>query len=155
VLDEQLLTEAVDTALDLHAGEATKDPLPALEAEMRRVTQERDRYVAAVGSGGSIDALVEALRQREATLQGLEARRAVLRTQRRQAPAIDRARVRRELLSLAANWRHVLTGDAEHARPIVTMLLDGRVTFKPAGAKRWELHGTGTLSGLFQREVFL
>jgi len=34
-------------------------------------------------------------------------------------------------------------------------LLEGRVTITPTGRpKQWELQGTGTLTGLFSREIF-
>jgi len=155
VLDADMIKEAIDGALDLVATENVVDPMPALEAEIRTVEQERDRFVAAVAAGGSLDVLLGALKQREATLKGLEARRWELRSRRRQTPATDRVKVRRELLALSDDWRRVLVGEPEHARPILTTLLDGRVTFTPTGRpKHWEMHGTGTLSGLFSREIF-
>jgi hypothetical protein len=84
----------------------------------------------------------------------LEARRVELRSARRQTPAIDRVKVRRDLLALATDWRRLLLGEPEHARPILRTLLDGRVTFTPTGKpKHWELQGTGKLSGLFSREI--
>ena len=56
----------------------------------------------------------------------------------------------RNFLALAHSWRHVLTQEPLHARPILSKLLVGRVTFTPlAEPRRWELSGRGTLSGLF------
>jgi hypothetical protein len=68
--------------------------------------------------------------------------------------ASDAARVRGELIDLAGSWRHVLADDPTHARPIVSSLLKGRVTFTPMAAKRWTLRGEGTLCGLFSSETF-
>jgi hypothetical protein len=41
-----------------------------------------------------------------------------------------------------------------HARPIVSALLKGRVTFTPMEtAKRWTLRGEGSIVGLFERAI--
>jgi len=71
VLDLDIVATVVDGALDLISTESEVDPLPALDAEIQRVEQERDRLVAAVLSGAAVEALVGALRQREATLKTL------------------------------------------------------------------------------------
>ena len=66
------------------------------------------------------------------------------------ARQINSPRARRKLLALARTWRQVLAKVPLHARPILSKLLVGRVTFTPlAEPKRWELRGRGTLSGLF------
>ena len=147
-------SHVVDTnvgALDLVSIKAEADPLPSLETEIRMLEQERERLVAAVAAGGSLDALVAALRQREARLKALELRRTELRTAWRKAPRIDRAKVRRDLVTMANEWRHVLVGEPVHARPILRSLLDGRVTITPTMPKVWELRGQGTLAGFFSR----
>jgi hypothetical protein len=62
--------------------------------------------------------------------------------------------VRRELITRANDWRQVLTKDPAHARPVITSLLDGRVTVTPTAERgRWELTGTGTIAGLFSAEI--
>jgi len=43
----------------------------------------------------------------------------------------DAGRLRGELLDLARSWRQVLADDPMPARPIVSVLLDGRATFEP------------------------
>ena len=49
----------------------------------------------------------------------------------------------------------MLADDPTHARPIVSSLLKGRVTFTPTDVrKRWTLSGEGSLVGLFERAVF-
>ena len=47
--------------------------------------------------------------------------------------------------------RNVMADDPGNARPIVSSLLVGRVTFAPVDDGRWRLTGEGTLSGLFER----
>jgi len=50
--------------------------------------------------------------------------------------------------------RRVLADDPMNTRPILSSLLVGRVTFAPLVERdRWKLSGTGTLSGLFTKEL--
>ena len=65
--------------------------------------------------------------------------------------ASDAARVRDELLTLATSWRQVLADAPTHARPIVSSLLRGRVTFTPTKAGWWEARGQGSFEQLFMR----
>ena len=66
----------------------------------------------------------------------------------------DARRLRNELETIATDWRGVLANDPEHARPIVSQLLVGRVRFRPLERGRWEMTGEGTLAGLLTRDVF-
>ena len=92
------------------------------------------------------------MKQRDARLAVLQAeRQSIGRVSR---PAFNAQRVRDELLELAYSWRRVLADDPNHARPIVSSLLKGRVNFTPVAPKRWRLRGNGSLIGLFEREVF-
>jgi hypothetical protein len=52
-------------------------------------------------------------------------------------------------------WGSVLATDVANARPIVTTLLKGRVTFTPmpAETKCWRTRGEATLAALFQRRL--
>jgi hypothetical protein len=64
----------------------------------------------------------------------------------------ETARVRDELLALAHSWRDVLAHDIPNARPIVTDLLVGRLTYVPTTERHtWIVRGEGTLKGLFSR----
>jgi hypothetical protein len=60
--------------------------------------------------------------------------------------------LRDELMALASSWRTVLADDPTHARPIISSLLKGRVTFAPLAPNPWRLTGEGTLVGLFSKE---
>jgi hypothetical protein len=52
--------------------------------------------------------------------------------------------VRDELLTIADDWRRVLAEDPTNARPIVSSLLNGRVTFTPLPKLGWwRLSGDG------------
>jgi hypothetical protein len=110
--------------------------------------------LAAIAAGGELGGLLDALRVRDERQKALEAGHAALRAQR-QLKASEAARVRDELLTIAHEWRRVLAYDVPNARPIVTTLLKGRVTFEPqATPKAWTARGEGTLIGLFTRPVF-
>jgi site-specific DNA recombinase len=154
VLDESIVTDAVDEALSLlQRPDNRVDRLSAIDARIAAIDQERDRLVAAIASGGTLEALLSALQARERERAMLDSERDRLRSERR-VGAFDVARVRDELLDLAGSWRTVLAKDPMHARPIVFGLLTSRVTITPNGHKRWTVNGEGTLAGLFQREIF-
>jgi hypothetical protein len=96
---------------------------------------------------------VDALRERERRRAALMAEREAIAA-RWPARAHDARRLRAELETLADDWRHVLASDAEHARPIVSQLLVGRVTFTPLEQRaRWKMSGEGTIAGLFAHSV--
>ena len=154
LLDQQLLADTVDEAIRI-LGDEQPDQRPMVDAEIARVDQERSRLVAAIAAGGALDGLLAALKERECRLADLRAQRDTANAERRAQPVIDQARARRDLTALASEWRRILANDPENARPVITMLLEGRVTITPTGRpKQWEMQGTGTLSGLFSREIF-
>ena len=100
-----------------------------------------------------VEDLVTELLDREARLVRLTDEREALRAQ--STSQVDAGRVRQELLALAGSWRRVLLDEPLHARPILSKLLVGRVTFTPRhDPKRWELRGQGTLAGIFAAECF-
>jgi hypothetical protein len=107
VLDRSMLRDAVDAAIELLAGHQPQAQLQAIDAELATVLQERDRYVAAIATGGSLDSLVAALHVREQRRQALEARRTALTSQRR-LNGSEANHVRAELLALADEWCRVL-----------------------------------------------
>jgi hypothetical protein len=107
VLDRSMLRDAVDAAIELLAGHQPQAQLQAIDAELATVLQERDRYVAAIATGGSLDSLVAALHVREQRRQALEARRTALTSQRR-LKVSEANHVRAELLALADEWCRVL-----------------------------------------------
>lgn len=92
VLDEGIMIDAVDEALSLLKGNDTGATIERLNLELARVTRERGRLVAAVGTGETVSGLLEALRaleRREAGLRGPT----VMRSPRRPASALARAPV--------------------------------------------------------------
>lgn len=122
----------------------------SLDAELAPAERERVHLGAAIAAGGLLPGLLEALREREARRANLEAERDAARGACRLQTS-EIALVRGELLDVAASWRQVLAGEPTHARPIVTSLLNGRVTFSPAhDPKRWIVKGEGVSLGCSQ-----
>ena len=158
VLTPDVLDEAAEQALQTILAER-KQPggnRSGLEHEIRRLEKERERFVQAVAMGGELEGLVCALRDRETRLTGLREEFEALRATEQSVRHFDARRVREELHELARNWRDVLSGEPVHARPVLSKLLVGRVTFTPLeGKKRWELRGRGTISGLFRENLSL
>jgi hypothetical protein len=153
VLDESIVNDSIDEAMRLLQGDDQSDRLRAIEKQIAKVDQERARLAIAIATGGQLETLLEVLRAREsqrATLEG--ERHAVLSGNGLQAK--DANRVRDELLTIANDWRHVLANDPTNARPIVSSLLKGRVTYIPKLARnRWIARGEGTLCGLFEKAL--
>jgi site-specific DNA recombinase len=150
VLDESILTDAVNEALHILQDDGRDAERQGwIDAELRKVGRERDRLIAAIATGGRLDGLLSALQARETRWKELHAERDGWRAQR---PLRDTARLRDDLLTLAGSWRTVLADDPSHARPIVSELLKGRVTFTPtAKISWWELRGQSSIDGLFTR----
>lgn len=154
VLDAEIVGDAVDEALRLLQGDDQGDELGRLEAEITKVEQERARLVTAIATGGELGGLLEALRTRDRRRQELDVARGTVRSRQR-LQASDVGRVRHELMTLAGAWRQVLADDPPNARPILSELLTGRVSFTPMVAKhRWIVRGEGSLAGLFQKALF-
>ena len=95
---------------------------------------------------GDVDALVTALRQREQQRAALQAE---LQTCRPTMSAAEIRHTRLALEAMASGWRQILQQEPEHARPILSALLDGRVKFTPTGRRSWKMEGAGTLRGVF------
>jgi hypothetical protein len=151
VLDGDMLREAVDEGLKVLLADGPGDELGRLDATLATLDQERGRLVTAIATGGGdLPGLLDALRTRDRRREEIEAARAAVRSQRRLRSS-DMARVRDELMTLAGSWRQVLSDDPTNARPIVSGLLKGRVTYTPLSFRKWELRGESSLFGLFSR----
>ncbi len=148
VVTPDIIRAAVDRALAQLLGADDSDSRrERLDAELAKLERERDRLVAAIASGGALDSLVEALREREQRRAALIAERQAIAAQR-PATALDARRLRAALEARGAEWRQGLGGRlAAHVRPTVSQLLVGRVSFRPLESKgRWEMTGEGTLA---------
>jgi hypothetical protein len=135
--------DSVDEALRLLQGDDHSDRLNAVETQIAKIDTERKRLSNAIATGGQLEGLLEALGGREKKRADLEAERASLRSASR-LKASDVNRVRDELLTMTSEWRQILADDPANARPIVSSLLKGRVTFTPPSKPGWwQLRGDG------------
>jgi hypothetical protein len=138
VLDEDMIRESVDEALDVVLADAPTDRA-FIETQLAQLEEECVKLVSAAAARGQVAGLVRALQEREAQKATLRAELAGAGSQHR-LQASEATRVRRELSQLADDWRGVLVNDPANARPIVSKLLTGRVTFTPLEERgHWEM----------------
>ena len=152
VLTSDLVEEAVTEALRiLQPDDGGEGQLVQLAKEMTRVEGERSRLANAIATGGDLDGLLVAMKDRESRLGQLDQQRQTVEAQVARSAVGDVDKVRRELQALAADWRRLLGQQPVHARTILAKLVVGRVTFTPRSEpKQWELRGRGTIAGLFE-----
>jgi DNA invertase Pin-like site-specific DNA recombinase len=148
ILDPPLVETCIADAIQVLTAPETDDEINRVAQELARLDREQEKILAAIATGRQVSGIVEAL-------QRLDQRRAQLQAAHRPDRASgaarrpDPARLRNDLIDLSQEWRRVLVEDPTHARPIVSTLLEGRVTFTPLpGAKRWQMTGVATLRGL-------
>lgn len=143
--------DAADVAVRELTTDAPVDRYGAVDRELEAVNRERARLVEAIASGtGAVETLLDALRARDARRKALEAQREASKAQRR-LQAMEAARLRQEIETLATSWRTVLMQDPDHARPIVALLLKRRVTITPVPerARRWTVSGNARSPACF------
>jgi site-specific DNA recombinase len=152
VIDRSIVSDSIDVAVALLREAEDAGRTAALDAEVGKLEDECRRLATAIATGGPLDGLLLALQAREQRRSGLRAERERLRTQKR-LQASEIATVRNDLVTLSNEWRRVLADDPANARPIISSLLKGRVTFTPLSKPGWwQLRGDGHLSGLFSNE---
>ena len=145
---DEAVTEAMRILQPKDGGDGQ---LALLAKEMSRVEGERSRLADAIATGGDLDGLLMAMREREARLVQLAQQQQAVGARVARSDVGDLDHMRLELLALAADWRSLLMQQPVHARAVLAKLVVGRVTFTPGTkAKQWELRGRGTIAGLFQ-----
>lgn len=156
VLSASIVQEAVDQAVLKMTAWNPLDQIAAIDRELGQVTRERDRLVTAIATDGeALETLMAALKAREDRRKVLEAQRHNIAAQQRLMTS-DAAKLREEIEALAGSWRTVLVNESpEHARPIVSALLKGRVTFTPIAkkTKQWSVRGESSIKGLFCKAI--
>ena len=101
-----------------------------LEVEQGRLRGELARLTTALASGGSLDSLLAAIREREARLGTIE--RAL--TQARAEQTLERLSVSAIMVEARrrlTNWQAVLMQESAQARQMLRTLLRGRLVFTP------------------------
>ncbi|HYE87247.1 MAG TPA: recombinase zinc beta ribbon domain-containing protein, partial [Vicinamibacterales bacterium] len=151
LLSADIITAAVDQALQsiVAGSDDDKSATARMERQIEQLDAERRRLVDAIVVAGDLASLVPALRDREAAIARLHGEYSRLQAL---PAAIDPVKVRAQLLALAADWKQLLVGEPDHARPLLSSLLVGRLKFKPQERPHaWELSGRGTIAGLIAR----
>lgn len=124
-------------------------------SDLTRVEAEIARYTAAIGAGGDLPSVIEALRQREGRRAHLKAELASL-DQMRSLGEGELAHLEAELRARLADWRALLQRHPREARQILRKLLVGRLVFSPETnetGRFYRFTGQATLGRLLAGEV--
>ena len=132
VLDPEIVEGAIADALaELRpSSDVMERRRGVLQTEIRKLEEEQARFVAAIAIAGDVEALAQALRDREQRRTHL--RSELLKLEHaEQFNAFDVRRIERELRKRLADWRELLRRQAPIARQVVSHLLDGRILCTP------------------------
>ncbi len=137
VLDPEIVDGAVADALaELRPdNEAIEGRRALLGDEIRKLEAEQAKFVAAIAIAGDVEALAQALRDREHRRTHLRAELASLDAAERLS-RVDVSRIERELRQRVADWRQLLSRQTSGARQIMLRLLDGRIVCTPNERER-------------------
>jgi site-specific DNA recombinase len=131
VLTPVVVERAIALAMaELEAPTVVDSLRDDVSRELTEIDAELARLTAVVALGGAdLPTIVEALRSRQARRNALVARQAVRAVKSR--PAATGAALRRDLRARLADWRMLLTRNVTEARPVLELLLAGRVVVTP------------------------
>jgi hypothetical protein len=126
---QRILARAIELAIDEAEAEEPGQRRMRLEAELRRLEIEIGRFTDAIGRGGPLPSILEALRDRER-------RRRDLREQLAQVDGLVLLAHRpeeldRELTTKLTEWQGLLERQPIQARQLLRKLLAGRVMYTP------------------------
>jgi hypothetical protein len=99
----------------------------ALLAEIRKVEDEQARFVSAIAVAGNIDALAQALGDREQQRRRLREELAQLDRHAENFSTFDVRRIEQSLRKQVREWREALRLQTPLTREIVSGLLDGKI----------------------------
>ena len=132
VLDPEIVEGAIADALSelRPSSDIMERRRGAIQTEIRKLEEEQAKFVAAIAIAGDVEALAQALRDREQRRTPL--RSELLKLERaEQFNAFDVRRIERELRKRLADWRELLRRQSPVARQVVSHLLDGRILCTP------------------------
>ena len=152
VLKPEYLAYAVDRALrlDQERRHVNPDRPREIEAEIKKLKRELERFVALIAEGEAPRTILDEIRQREARIEALERELSTLR-----APEPDElhaARLKRALCERAARFKDTLRADVPRARQALRQLLvEPLLTFNPVmvdGKKAFAFEGRTQVGAL-------
>jgi site-specific DNA recombinase len=151
ILNPAVLDAAIARAVERVSGRVNEaNAQRQLEAELATAERDLNRLVAAVQAGADVPAVVSALKDAEGRRTRVLADIARLRVTR---PVEAPDALRRRARAIVEDWQTVLMKRAPQTRRMVRSLLVGRLSFTPAGPKRWTFTGTGTLRAVLEGEL--
>ncbi len=143
------------TDIDTGGGDALAQlstDLVALDVELAQLAE------LGAAAGANVTPIAEAIRARQARREALLARQAALR--KRVRPAVASGGLRADLARRLADWRSLLRQNVAAARPVIELLLAGRVVVTPRRRLPVVLRGGEDLAAfdvripLTTREIF-
>ena len=145
-----VIDKVVDRVLVAHrtAPERSKE----IDAELRRLHRELDRFMALIASGQAPERIVEEIKRREGQIKDLEVDLA--RLQAAHPTRIDINRIRELALERAKDLRSALYADVPSARRALQQLLAAPITFKIDGPE-YRLEGETRIGALFMPDPSL
>jgi site-specific DNA recombinase len=133
ILRPAVVKEAVKLAVSELSPEAQARDRAKREAELLQVRQECERLAEAIGAGGPLQALVARLTERQAHAEALEQ---AVAAKARQAPALDRPGLERQLRAKLADWKKLLGRNIAEGRQALRALLVGPIRMQPVREER-------------------
>jgi hypothetical protein len=135
-------------------NDVTQKRRAGLEAEVRKLEDEQERFVAAIAIAGNVQALARALHEREQRRSQIRSELALL-DRAEELGSFDVRHIERELRARLADWRELLHRQVPIARQVVTQLLDGRIVCTPHRDERlYEFAGRVKFDQLLSGIVF-
>jgi hypothetical protein len=125
VLDPEVVEGAIaDARAELRpSADAVAATAAALEAELRQVEYERQRYVDAIAKAGDLTVLVKALNERDDRCAELQRELAAWTGRRQRASVTNVDQIVRDLRKRLDDWRRTLRRHGPIARQILLRLI--------------------------------
>ncbi len=153
MLQPSIIGEAVERAVGMIAGDGSEQRRRSLDDEASAITAQLSRLVSALAAGGESAVVLSAIRERETNLAALQQQLAALSA----APLVfNRAKLRRELTTRAADWRKLLRDTPQSGHAALRALIPERLTFSPQveGDRRfYAISGVGTVGPLISGAI--
>lgn len=150
ILHPGVLDRVIDRAVDivLATDPAARDAdRERITQALARVEQEIARFTAAIGAGGDLASLLEALKAREQQRTALRAQLASLAPTRNYAR--DATAWRLAARTQVKDWRGCLERNTQEARRVLSTLVDGPIRFMPLPERDgWRFEARGTIEPL-------
>jgi site-specific DNA recombinase len=148
VLRPAVVSAVLDGVLDALKPAARGATLELTRAELATVDREIDRLAEAIASGGPMDALLVALKARQARQAMLQ--QTIIEAGRHHVAPLNRRALERHVRERLATWRGLLTGHVADGRELFRQVLTGPIRFTPDADKReYQFAGNVGLDRLF------